>query len=161
LLSFAGENGLRTGNTTTRKWSYEMSTQPAAVPVFDISQYELEETGILTVQNARGDDDLLGLDGKPVTIEFYGHGSKQAVAVSRKHAQRSAARMKDLVRGKINKNEAQLAEDEEVERLSALTKTISDNFPVAPEALYSNPKLAYIKLQAQSYLNDTANFSKG
>lgn len=128
---------------------------------FDISMYELEETSVLQIQNARGDDDLMGADGKPVTIELYGHGSKQAVAVARKHGQRAATRMKDLVRGKVNKNESQVAEEEEVERLVALTKSISANFPLPPEELYANPKLSYITQQVRSHLNDTANFSKG
>lgn len=128
---------------------------------FDISKYELKDTGSLTVQNAKGDEDLLGPDGKPVVIELYGHGSNEAVRVARKHGQRAAERMKQLVRGKVNKNEAQIAEEEEVERLAALTKSISANFPIAPAELYANPKLSYITRQVQTYLNDSANFSKG
>ena len=33
---------------------------------FDVSQYELQDTQVFTVKNARGDDDLIGADGKPV-----------------------------------------------------------------------------------------------
>lgn len=128
---------------------------------FDISKYELEDTGKLTVQNAAGNDDLLGADGKPVVIELYGHGSNEAVAIARKNGQKSAARLQQIVRGKVNKNEAQMAEEEEVERLCALTKSISANFPLKPAELYANPKLSYITRQVQAFLNDSANFSKG
>lgn len=128
---------------------------------FDISKYELQDSGTLTVQNAKGDEDLLGADNKAVLIELYGHGSNQAVSVGRKSGQRAASRMQQLVRGKVSKNEAQIAEEEEVERLAALTKSISANFPIAPADLYSNAKLSYITRQVQAYLNDSANFSKG
>ena len=128
---------------------------------FDISKYELNDSGTLTVQTAKGDEDLLGTDGKPVVIELYGHGSNQAVAVARKQGQRAAARVQQLVRGKVNKNEAAMAEEEEVERLTALTKSISANFPIAPAELYANPRLSYITNQVKAFLNDSANFSKG
>lgn len=127
---------------------------------FDLSQYELEDTAILNVLNAQGDDDLIGPDGNPVTIELYGPGSTQAVNVDRKNGQRAAARMQALVRGKVGKNEALDAEAEAVERLVALTKKIN-NFPIEPQDLYSNPKLSYISTQVQKFLADTSNFSKG
>ena len=127
---------------------------------FDISQFELSDTGSLTVQNAKGDDDLMA-GGSPVTIELYGSGSKQAVKVAHKAGQRAAARVQQLVRGKVNKKESEIAEEEEVEKLVALTKSISPNFPLTPEQLYSNHKLGYITKQVREYLAADSNFSKG
>ncbi|MDX1489735.1 MAG: hypothetical protein R3332_00460 [Pseudohongiellaceae bacterium] len=127
---------------------------------FDISEFELLDTGVLTVQNAKGDDDLIS-KGQPVKIELYGSGSAQAVKVAHKAGQRSAARVAQLVRGKVNKREAENAEEEEIEKLVALTKSISPNFPLTPEEIYSNPKLGYITRQVKEYLAADSNFSKG
>jgi len=128
---------------------------------FDISQFELQDTATLTVQNAKGDDDLIGADGvNPVTIEIYGSGSEQAVKVLHRAGQRAASRVQALVRGKVNKREAEIADEELVEKLVGLTKSIA-NFPVDPEALYSNPRLGYITRQVQNFFADDANFTKG
>ncbi|MES2634009.1 MAG: hypothetical protein V4669_13630 [Pseudomonadota bacterium] len=127
---------------------------------FDISKYELEETAILTVQNAKGDDDLIGADGvNPVTIELYGGGSRQMVKAQHKAAQAAQIRLQGMVRGKIDKNASEKADQEMVEKLALCTKAIN-NFPIAPEALYANQKLGYITRQVQKFLDDDANFSK-
>jgi hypothetical protein len=127
---------------------------------FDISKYELEETAVLTVQNAKGDDDLLGADGKPVTIELYGGGSRQMVKALHKAGQAAQLRLQQLVRGKIDKQAAEKADQEMVEKLVACTKQISGNFPVSPADLYANVKLGYITKQVVKFLDDDANFAK-
>ncbi|MCR4331760.1 MAG: hypothetical protein NUV34_03515, partial [Sulfuricaulis sp.] len=48
----------------------------AASAHFDVSQYELEDTAVLTVQNLQRTDDLPGEGGKPVKITIYGPGSQ-------------------------------------------------------------------------------------
>lgn len=128
---------------------------------FDVSQYELEETAIHTVQNAKGDDDLIGADGvNPVTIELYGSGSRQAVKALHKTGMQAQLRMQALFRGKVDKRAAETADDELVQKLVACTKAIN-NFPVEAAALYANPKLGYITKGVVKFLDDDANFSKG
>lgn len=127
---------------------------------FDVSQYELEETAVLTVQNAKGDDDLIGADRvNPVTIELYGGGSRQAVKALHKAGLQAQARLQGLVRGKVDKRGPEMADQEQVEKLAACTKVIN-NFPVAPDALYANQKLGYITKQVIRFLDDDANFAK-
>lgn len=140
--------------------TYETHSGPAEHPQFDLSAYELHDTGLLKVQNAKGDDDLLGPNGKPVTIELYGPGSDQAVRARHKAGKRAAERMQQLVKGKIGKNESENAEEEEIDRLVSMTKSIN-NFPIDARTVYSNPKLGYITRQVKQYLDDDSNFSKG
>lgn len=127
---------------------------------FDLSKYEIEDCSTLTVQTVRGDDDLLGSDGKPVTIELYSSGSKQGVRALHKAGQQSQLRLQGMFRGKTSKTAAEDADREQVEKLIGFTKSISPNFPVAPEDLYSNPKLGYIRRQVEEHIGADANFSK-
>jgi DNA-binding XRE family transcriptional regulator len=127
---------------------------------FDVSKYELEETAVLTVQDARGEDDMIGADGvNPVRITLYGGGSRQAVRAVHKAGQQAALRMAQLVRGKISKQAAVEAEEEQVEKLVTCTKSI-DNFPVPAAELYANQKLGYITKQVVKFLEDDTNFAK-
>jgi hypothetical protein len=127
---------------------------------FDLSAYELEETAVLTVQNARRDGPLIGADGiNPVTIEFYGGGSRQAVKAAHKAGNQASLRLQALVRGKVDVNAAETAEKELADKLAARTKVIN-NFPVAPLDLYGNPKLGYITKQAVEFTDDDANFAR-
>ncbi len=127
---------------------------------FDISQYELEETAVLVVQNAKGDDELIGADGvNPVKIVAYGGGSRQAVKAAHKAGQQAQLRLQALVRGKIDKNAGEAADAELVDKLVAHTKEIV-NFPVEPKDLFANPKLGYITRQFQKFVEDDANFAK-
>lgn len=127
---------------------------------FDISQYELDETATLTVQNAKGDDDLIGADGvNPVTIELYGGGSRQMVKALHKAGQQAQARLQQMIRGKVDKRAPEVADQEMVEKLTTCTKVIN-NFPVPPADMYANPKLGYITKQVVKFLDDDANFAK-
>ena len=127
--------------------------------MFDVTQFELKETAILTVQNAKGDDDLL-VEGQNVTIELYGSGSRQAVKALHRAGQAAALRMQQLVRGKIDPKGSEKADEEMVEKLVACTKAIN-NFPIegGAQALYSNTKLGYITKQVVKFLDDDANFA--
>lgn len=127
---------------------------------FNISQLELEDTATLTVQNARGDDDLIGADGvNPVQIVAYGAGSKEAVRALHKAGQQAQLRMQALLRGKVDKQAAEAADKEQVEKLAALTKEII-NLPITPADLYANPRLGYITRQFAKFVEDDANFAK-
>lgn len=129
---------------------------------FDLTQYELEDTATLTVQNARGDDDLIGADGvNPVTIVVYGSGSPQAVRALQKAGQAAQMRVQGMIRGKIEKNAAEKAEQEQVDKLVACTKSINNFGEYTPEQIYSNPKLGYITRQVVKFIDDDANFAKG
>jgi cytochrome c556 len=123
---------------------------------FDLSSFELDDTGILTVQNAQGTGDLI-VNGEPVTIELYGPGSDVARQFEHKEALAAAARMRKVFQGKID---PKAEEQEQVQKLVRRTKRISANFPVEPEALYANRKLVYIHAQVHKFLADEANFSK-
>ena len=125
---------------------------------FDLSQFELSDTSTLTVQNAKGDDDLIGADGvNPVTIDLYGPGSKQAVKALHRAGMQAAATLKAVVNGKIPKDAPETAEREQTEKLVAFTKAIG-NFPVAPADLYGNPKLGYITKQVVAFIGNESNF---
>lgn len=127
---------------------------------FDVSQYELDDTATLEVQDASGTNDLM-VDGQPVTIEVYGPGSKQGVRAMNLGSRNSALRMAGALRGKVSKNAVEEAEQEEVEKLVLITAAIN-NFPIegGAQALYSNPRLRYIADQVDAFFNNKANFSK-
>lgn len=138
----------------------QANTTVSVTDVFDLSSFELEETAVLTVQNAKGDDDLL-YNGNPVRITLYGSGSEQFVNASFKAENAATKRFKESMRGREVKNEAQIASKELAEKLRACTAGI-ENFPISGGALelYSNPKLGYIKKQVIKFLDEDANFMK-
>lgn len=126
---------------------------------FDVSQFELEDTATMTVKDARGED--LIVDGQPVLVEFYSPGSPQGVKALHKSARQGQLRLMRTMRNEIDPQDAVNADREQAEKLAAFTKSISANFPVAPLAIYSNPRLCYWNRQAEEYLGKLANFSKG
>lgn len=131
----------------------------AATKEFDLSAYELKDEATLTVQNKKGDDDLIGADGvNPVKIVLYSSGTEQGVKAEHKAATQSTLRMQALLRGKVEKNAAVTAEAEQVDKLTAYTKEVI-NFPKSAREIYSNPKLGYITRQVQAFIADTSNFA--
>jgi hypothetical protein len=126
---------------------------------FDVKKYELEDTSVLTVKNARGDDDLL-VGGKPVTIEVYSPGSPQGVKALHKAGRATQLRLFRTMRGDIDPRDAENADREQAEKLTGFTKTIN-NFPVDANTLYSNPRLCYIARQVEEHIGKFGNFSKG
>jgi hypothetical protein len=128
---------------------------------FDLSKYELEDTAVLTLKNARGDDDLLGEDEKPVTVEVYSPGSPQGVKAIHKASRLAQLRTFRGLRNESSKQDAEDADREYAEKLAAFTKSISPNFPVAPLTLYSNARLVWIAKQVDEFIGKYANFSKG
>ncbi len=128
---------------------------------FDLSQYELNETAVLTVQNAKDDGDLIGVDGiNPVRITIYGSGSDQFAKADHRLNNAVTARMQAAFRGKPVKQQAELAQSDMAQKLAACTASI-ENFPIDPLALYSNNKLVYIRKQVIKFLDEDTNFFKG
>lgn len=131
----------------------------AVTKEFDLSAYELKDEATLTVQNKKGDDDLIGADGKnPVKIVLYSSGTDQGVKAEHKAGMQSTLRMQALLRGKVEKSAAATAEAEQVDKLTAYTKEVI-NFPKSAREIYANPKLGYITKQVQAFIADTANFA--
>ena len=129
--------------------------------MFDVTQFELNDTAVLTVQNAKGDDDLK-VNGLPVKITLYGTGSEQFAKAEHKAMNAATARMQAAFRGKPIKNASEVNATELAEKLAACTANI-ENFPIegGALALYSNNRLAYIRKQVVKFLDDDANFTKG
>lgn len=127
---------------------------------FDLSQYELQDTATFTPKNARGDDDLLGSDGKPVVFEIYSPGSPEGVKALHKSSRQAQMRMFRSMRGEFDPQDAVNADREAAEKLAGFTKSISPNFPVEKFALYSNARLVYIHRQVEEFIGKTASFSK-
>lgn len=125
---------------------------------FSLTDYELVDTGVLTLKNKAGTDDLLGADGLPVTVEIYSPGSEQGVKALRKQGRNGQMRTMRTLRGEIEKDDAINAEREQAEKLAAVTKAFSANFPAAPLEVYSNPKLWWISQQVQEFFGKTSNF---
>lgn len=122
---------------------------------FDLSKYETVDTAKLVVQNPKGGD-LLGEGGLPVVINLYGMGSKQYVNAKYKLDNANQVRSIAMLRNNKAPNPEEVAKSE-AEFLAAVTQSI-ENFPVDPLALYSNPKLGYIKSQVDKFVGDTENF---
>lgn len=127
---------------------------------FDVSKYELEDTGTLTLKNARGDDDLLGEDGLPVKVEIYSPGSSPGVKAMHKAGRSAQMRIFRSMRGDFDPKDAENADRESIEKLVGFTKGFSANWPISPAATYGNPKLCYINRQVEEFVGKLGNFSK-
>lgn len=128
---------------------------------FDLTQYELDDCATLRLKNARGDDDLKGNDGQPVTMEIYSPGSPAGVKALHKSGRQAQMRMFRSMRGEFDPQDAVNADREAAEKLAAFTKSVSPNFPVEPLAIYTNPRLPYINRQVEEFIGKFASFSKG
>lgn len=128
---------------------------------FDVSRYEIEDTAVLMFKNARGDDELIGADGKSAAgVVLYSPGSSQGVKSLNKASRAVQLRMFRTMRGEVSKDDAENAEREQVEKLAGMTKEFL-NFPIDASALWGNPKLGYLRKQAEEFIGNYGNFSKG
>jgi hypothetical protein len=134
-----------------------MSAQELAV--FDISQFEVAEVGVLDVLNVK--DEPMLYNGSPVRIHLYGPGSAQFVRAQAKADTAAQQRTFAALRGKVSKTAVEDQREDLITKLVACTAQI-ENFPVpgGAEALYRNAKLGYITNQVIKYLDDWANFQQ-
>lgn len=137
-----------------------MDVEQGAPQGFDLTQFEMTDTGTLTLRNQQGNDDFI-VDGQPVTVEVYSPGSKQGVRALHRAGLALAARLTRQRRGELDKRDAEKADEERVDKLVGFTKGFSSNFPALPEDVYSNPKLNWITRQIEEHVDKEANFSKG
>lgn len=125
-------------------------------PVFDITAFEAADTALLEVMGIN-DEPLLGLGGLPVTIELYGPGSVQYAKATAKVDNANTARAMAAMRNKPQKDAAEEARRNHMEKLVACTKSVN-NFLVSPADLYDNRKLGHITNQVAKFIEDWANF---
>lgn len=125
---------------------------------FNLSDFELLDTSVMTVMSKKGDEELL-VDGKPVRITVYSSGSDQGVKAARKDVLRQQKTTQAIFQGKIPPNVGETAEKEQAEKLAGLTAAI-ENFPIegGALALYSNPKLGFIARQVSKFHAEDGNF---
>jgi hypothetical protein len=136
-----------------------MEDQSEVIAAETISSYELEDVGVLVVQNLARTDDLL-YNGKPVKITVYSPGTPEGIRANHRAAMAATLRMKNMMSGKVDKNAAIQFDEERIAKVIAITASI-ENFPTTnPKALYSNPKLIDIALQVDEFFTDRSNFSK-
>jgi hypothetical protein len=125
---------------------------------FDVTQYELEDSALLTFKNKRGDGDLIGADGvNPVQARMYSPGSPQGVKALHKAGRASQMRTWRMMREQFDANDAVNAEREHAEKLAGFTAEFI-NWPLSPIETYSNPKLCYMANQAAEFIGKTGNF---
>lgn len=126
--------------------------------VFDVSQYELEDSAVLTFKNKRGDDDLIGADGStPARARIFSPGSSQGVKALHKSARAAQMRMFRTLRGEFDPADASNADREQAEKLAAFTAELI-NFPVAPIEVFTNPRLVYMAKQVEDFIAKYGNF---
>lgn len=132
---------------------------PQEPSVFDISQFEVAEVGVLDVLNVK--DEPMLYNGSPVRIHLYGPGSAQFVRAQAKADTAAQQRTFAALRGKVSKTAVEDQREDLITKLVACTAQI-ENFPVpgGAEALYRNAKLGYITNQVIKYLDDWANFQQ-
>jgi hypothetical protein len=135
------------------------TTGAAAAP--DLSEYEIQDVSTLKLKNAKGDDDLLGSDKKPVFAEVYSSGSKAGVRALHKAGLASQMRTMRMLRGELDKRDAENADQERVDKLVGFTRGFTANFPFEPSTVYGNPKLGYIARQIEEHVSKDSNFAEG
>jgi len=126
----------------------------------NLNTLAVAETTVVHLTDAN--DNKLYFNDEPVTITIYGKGSKQFKQAL------SELNRKSLQRKGKPQNLAVIMDDN-VDYLVAITKEASnvdnpDGTPATSEddfkALYSNPKLFFIKDTIQAALDDNSNFTQ-
>lgn len=124
-----------------------------------IVDVELADSAVMTVKTARGDEDQL-INGKPVLIEFFSPGTPQGVKALHVAKRANDLRTFRAFRNEFPHDDAAKAAQEQANKLTAFTKSISDNVGVAPHSIWSNPKLPHWVRQAEEFIAQHGNFTK-
>lgn len=125
------------------------------VSPFDLAQFEAADTFTLEVMSQK--DEPLLYNGAPVTIEVYGPGTREYQYAHHRLAQANQANAFAAMRGKPVKETVEGNATKLADKLAACTKSVN-NFPVAAQEIYTNPKLGYITAQVAKCIEDWANF---
>ena len=128
---------------------------------YELSQYELQDSAVCTLKNARGDDDLRGQDGEAVTVEIFSPGSVQGRKALHKFNRPQQLRMFRMARGEVVSSDQLDSERERKVKLCDITKAFSANFPFTPDQVFGNPQLYYLADQVDAFFAKAGNFEKG
>lgn len=137
-----------------------MDNETSSSPAFDLKPYQNADVGTFIVRDQSGDDLLYA--GRPVRITVHGLGSKTQVAAERKQTKAAKLVLYAGIRGQVSSNGEEEEFKRDAEYLAACTVSV-ENFPIPGGALaiYSDPRLGYIKKQVQEFLGNAANFKPG
>lgn len=123
---------------------------------FNLADFEARDTAMLEIQNIKGDGPLL-VNGRPVRVEIRSPGTREALNAQHKIETSATAKTFAAMRGKAIKETVESKQGERADKLSAVTVRI-ENFPVAPQDLYTNPKMGWFTDQVAAFHGDWANF---
>lgn len=134
--------------------------------LFDITQAAASDTS--TIKLRFGDDTpMLDADKKPISITVYGPGSLEYGRAASKRQNAAITRLKR--KGKLDQTADEKLADEAA-FLTAITVSFNGfGYPPAGDAtgaelfraVYSDPKLGFIKDQVAEFAGDWENFSAG
>lgn len=136
--------------------------------MFDITATAVQDTAALHLKDAKGNH-LFTADRKPVRIVLSGPGSAAFAVIEARQTQRVLKRREDND-GKPALPSPEERRIEEAEDLAAITVGFENlDYPPAAgaqgaalyQALYADPKLGFIAVQARKFVADWGNFSSG
>jgi AraC-like DNA-binding protein len=128
----------------------------AGAATFNLAEFEARDTATLEIQNIKDDGPLL-VNGQPVRVEIRSPGTREALAAQHKLEAATTTRTFAQMRGKTVKETPESKRAERAEKLAAVTVRI-ENFPVAPQELYNNPKLGWFTDQVAAFHASWENF---
>lgn len=135
--------------------------------MFDISSAAVSVTASMHVKDANGAF-MYDADKKPIRILFHGPGTNAMAEVEARQTQRILKRREDND-GKPAAAAPDVRRAEEAEDLASITVGF-ENFGYGSSALtgtdlfkavYSDPNLGFIAIQARKFVGDWGNFSGG
>lgn len=136
--------------------------------MFDISSSAVAPTASMHVKNAKGEF-LYDADKNPVRIHFHGPGTAAFAEVEARQTQRILKRREDND-GKPAAAAPHVRRLEEAEDLASITADF-ENLGYAPagkatgvelfKAVYADPNLGFVAIQARKFVSDWGNFSSG
>jgi hypothetical protein len=124
-----------------------------------LEEFETSDSTEIVIKNQKGDDDLI-VDGEKVKVEIWASGSKEGQRALKKSGIAWAARQARLMRGDLDKRDADQAETERVTKLVGFTKSISKNWKASAEATYANTKLGWFTRQIEACIGEDKLFTK-
>lgn len=134
---------------------------------FDITATAVQDVAALHLKDAKGNH--LFHNGQPVRIHLYGPGSDAFAMIEARQTQRVLKRREDND-GKPALPSPEERRIEEAEDLAAITAKFENlGYPPAGDAqgaalyraLFADPKLGFIAVQARKFVADWGNFSSG